>query len=100
MYVQCINRRSRNDQHYALICAIPLFYILAPTYFGRSLPSSGSFLGPPELLEIQIELVVYHTIWHTGHVITYYISPIRFVFQVTQKDLRSSMMMAGYYRNI
>jgi hypothetical protein len=37
-----------------------LFYILAPTCFGSSLPSSGSFLDPSELLEIQIEWVVYH----------------------------------------
>jgi hypothetical protein len=41
-------------------CTTPLFYILAPTYFGSSLPSSGSFLDPSELLEIQIEWVVYH----------------------------------------
>jgi hypothetical protein len=51
---------SRNNQHFALICTIPLFYILAPTCFGSSLPSSGSFLAPSELLEIQIEWVVYH----------------------------------------
>jgi hypothetical protein len=38
----------------------PLFYVLAPTCFGSSLPSSGSFLDPSELLEIQIEWVVYH----------------------------------------
>jgi hypothetical protein len=29
----------------------------------------------------------------------YDIPPIRFVFKVTQKDLRSSVMMAGYCRN-
>jgi hypothetical protein len=39
----------------------PLFYIRAPTCFGSSLPSSGSFLDPSELHEIQIEWVVYHT---------------------------------------
>jgi hypothetical protein len=68
-----------------------LFFMLAPTCFDSSLPSSGSFLDPPELLEIQIEWVVYHTICgyvncvpecrgtvgtmtfrHTGHVTTYY----------------------------
>jgi hypothetical protein len=32
----------------------------APTCFGSSLPSSGSFLDPSELLEIEIERVVYH----------------------------------------
>jgi hypothetical protein len=50
----------KKDQQYALICTTPLFYVLAPTCFGSSLPSSGSFLDPPELLEIQIEWVVYH----------------------------------------
>jgi hypothetical protein len=30
----------------------------------------------------------------------YDIPPILFVFQVTQKDLRSSLMMAGYCRNM
>jgi hypothetical protein len=38
----------------------PLFYILAPSCFDSSLPSSGSLLAPPELLEIQIGRVVYH----------------------------------------
>jgi hypothetical protein len=40
---------SRNDQQYALICTTPLFYKLAPTCFGSSLPSSGSFLDHAEL---------------------------------------------------
>jgi hypothetical protein len=40
---------SRNNQH-ALICTTTLFHILAPTCFGSSLPSSGSFLDPSELL--------------------------------------------------
>jgi hypothetical protein len=52
---------SRNDQHYALICTTPLFYILAPTCFSSSLPSSESFLDSSVLPEIQIEWVVYHT---------------------------------------
>jgi hypothetical protein len=38
----------------------PVSYVLAPTCFGSSLPSSGSLLDPPELLEIQIGRVVYH----------------------------------------
>jgi hypothetical protein len=50
----------RNNQHYALICTTPLFYVLAPTCFGSSLPSSGSIVDPSELLEIQIEWAVYH----------------------------------------
>jgi hypothetical protein len=43
-----------------MVCTTPLFYILAPTCFGSSLPSSGSFLDRSEVLEIQIEWVVYH----------------------------------------
>jgi hypothetical protein len=60
MSVPCIVRCSRHDQQYAPTCSTPLFYILAPTCFDSSLPSSGSFLDPSELLEIQIEWVVYH----------------------------------------
>jgi hypothetical protein len=63
MFVPCIIRRVRNNQQYALICITPLFYTLAPTCFGSSLPSSGSFLDPSELLEIQIEWVVYHIMY-------------------------------------
>jgi hypothetical protein len=124
---------SRNNQHYALICTTPLFYILAPTCFDSSLPSSGSFLYPSELLEIQIEWVVYHImcgyvacvpqcrgcLWCASQIYRhsagkhnrrnyetpahrprkhtlYDTAPIRFVSQVTQKDLRSSLMMVGY----
>jgi hypothetical protein len=60
MFVPCIIRHSKNNQHYSLICSTPLFYILAPTCFGSSLPLSGSFLDPSELPEIQIDWVVYH----------------------------------------
>jgi hypothetical protein len=80
---------SRNNQQYSLICTTPLFYILAPTCFGSSLPSSGTFLDPSESLEIQIEWVAHkvwlrglcaglswfrrnHDIRHAGHVITHY----------------------------
>jgi hypothetical protein len=62
MFIPCIIRRIRKDQLNALICTTPLFYVLASTRLGSSLPSSGSFLDPPELPEIQIEWVVglYH----------------------------------------
>jgi hypothetical protein len=61
---------NRKYQQYALTCTSFLFYVLAPTCFGSRVPSSGSFLAPPELLEIQIEWVEYHI--HTGHVTTHY----------------------------
>jgi hypothetical protein len=60
MFVQGVDRRSRNAQHYALVFTATLFYILVHTCFGSSLPSSRSFLDPSELLEIQIQWVVYH----------------------------------------
>jgi hypothetical protein len=66
MFVSWIIRRIRKDQQYALIYTTPLFYVLAPTCFGSSLPLSGSFLDPPELLEIKIECVVYLKIYVVG----------------------------------
>jgi hypothetical protein len=54
------------------------------------MPSSDSFLDPSELLEIHRPRN--HTL--------YDIPPIQFVFQVTQKDLRSYLMMAGYCHNM
>jgi hypothetical protein len=59
MLVPCIIGRSRNNQHYTLIYITLLFSILAPKCFGSSLPSSGNFLDPYELFEIQIDWVVY-----------------------------------------
>jgi hypothetical protein len=58
MFVSCIIRRSRNDKQYALIFTTPSFYIRALTCFGSSLPSSGSFLDPTELLQIQTHWVL------------------------------------------
>jgi hypothetical protein len=99
MFILCSIRRIRKDQQYALLCTISVFYILVPTCFGSSLSSSGCFLDTPELLEIQMEWVVYHIV--CGYVRSqnhtlYDIPPIRFVYQVTQEDLRSCLMMAGY----
>jgi hypothetical protein len=53
MFVPCIARRSINNQHYALNYITSLFNVQAVTCFGSSLPSSGSFLDPCELLEMQ-----------------------------------------------
>jgi hypothetical protein len=79
-------KRSKNDKKICTGCTTPLFYILTPTCFVNSLPSSGSFLDPSEVREIQIEWVVYHivcgyvtcvpygttTLRHTDHVTTHY----------------------------
>jgi hypothetical protein len=62
MFVPCIIRRSRNNQHYAQICTTALFYILAPTCFGSSFPSSGSFWIRLSYMKIQIDSVVYHIV--------------------------------------
>jgi hypothetical protein len=51
---------SRNNQHYVQICTTALFYILAPTCFDSSLPSSGSFWIHLSYMKIQIDLVVYN----------------------------------------
>jgi hypothetical protein len=56
------NTCSRNNQHYAQVCTIALFYILAPTYFGRSLQSSGSCWVRLSYMKIQIDLMVYHNV--------------------------------------
>jgi hypothetical protein len=50
----------RRHQTICTNCTTPLYYVLVPTCFGSSLPSSGSLLDPPELLEIQIGWVVSH----------------------------------------
>jgi hypothetical protein len=66
MFIPCIIRRSRNNQHYAQICTTALFYIQAPTCFGSRLPSSGSFWIRLSYMKIQIDLVVYHIMWLSG----------------------------------
>jgi hypothetical protein len=50
---------SRNDQHYAHICATALFYIPVSTCSDSSLPSSGSFWIRLSYMKIQIGSVVY-----------------------------------------
>jgi hypothetical protein len=41
-------------------------YILAPTCFGSSLPSSGSFWIGLSYVKMQIDMVVYHFMWLSG----------------------------------
>jgi hypothetical protein len=60
MFIPCIIRSSRNNQHYAQICTTAIFYIVAPTCFGSSLASSGSFWVCPSYMKIQTNLAVYH----------------------------------------
>jgi hypothetical protein len=50
---------SRNNQHYALITPL-LYSIYWLLHVSAVACPSGSFLDPSELLEIQIECVVYH----------------------------------------
>jgi hypothetical protein len=66
MLVPCIIRRRSNNQHNALICTTALFYMLPPTCFGSSLPSSWSFWTGHSYGKIQIGMVVYHIMWLTG----------------------------------
>jgi hypothetical protein len=63
MFVPCIIRRIRKKPTLCTDCTTALFYLLAPKYFGSSLPSSGSFLDPPELLELQFEWAVYYIMY-------------------------------------
>jgi hypothetical protein len=44
------------------ICTTALFYMLAPTCFGSSLPSSGSFWIRLSYVKIQIDMV-YHIMY-------------------------------------
>jgi hypothetical protein len=55
VFVPCIIRRSKNNQHYALNCTTHFFNIQYTTCFGSGLPSSGSFFDSSELLEKLIE---------------------------------------------
>jgi hypothetical protein len=55
MFVSYIIRRIRKKPANRTDCTTRLFYVLAATCFGSSLPSSGSILDPSELLQIQIE---------------------------------------------
>jgi hypothetical protein len=58
---------SRNNQHYALNCTTSSFNILAPTCFGSSLPSSGSFRIRLSYMKRQIDFVVYYIMY--GYVV-------------------------------
>jgi hypothetical protein len=61
MFVPCIVWLSITDQRYALIIT-PLFIIQAPTCFGIHMSSSGSFLCPYELPELQKWLCCSHVL--------------------------------------
>jgi hypothetical protein len=58
---------TTNTMHrFAPVHCTALFYILAPTSFGSSLPLSGSFWIRLGYMKIQIDLVVYHIMWLSG----------------------------------
>jgi hypothetical protein len=59
IFVPCIIRRSRNNQHNSQVCSTALFHMLTPTYFGISLPSSGSYWIRLSYVKMQIDVVVY-----------------------------------------
>jgi hypothetical protein len=54
MFILCISdvlEGKKNQQDALIVPSFIYFYVSAPTCFGSSLPSSGSLLDPPELLE-------------------------------------------------
>jgi hypothetical protein len=54
------------------------------------------FIGSSVVKGRNVDTAAHRPRYHT----LYDIPPIRFVFRVSQKDLRSSLMMAGYCRNM
>jgi hypothetical protein len=66
MFVPCIIKSSRKNQHNAQIFTTALFHMLPATCFGSSLPSSGSFWIRLSYVKIEIDMVVYHIIWLIG----------------------------------
>jgi hypothetical protein len=112
MFVPCIIKRSRNNQHYAQICTTALFYILSATCFGSTLPSSGSFWIRMSYIKIQIDWVVHHIIlvkWPVCRSVvvpsvvlpSWEYTPLnRSVFSCNSGGSRSSLKMADYCRNM
>jgi hypothetical protein len=133
MFVPCIIRRSRNNQHYALNFTTALFYRMIHTYilvliyfqlfslrtlcsrnlhftFLPSCTCSSHYTFLPYFTHttsccycvIQFALSYMRSYTYQFLYMLYIldIPPIRFIFKVTQKDLRSSLMMAGYCRNM
>jgi hypothetical protein len=109
MFVPCIARRCINNQHYALNYITSLFNVQAPTCYGSSLLSPGSFLDPCELFKqiCGVSCNVYVTCVpeccssgtpaHRPH--KHYMIYHLFI-QVNHTDLRSSLMMADCCRNM
>jgi hypothetical protein len=65
--------------------------------------------GMEKINKFQLKQIEWVVMWPVGRIVVapternhtlYDIPPIRFVFQVTQKGLRSSLVMAGYCRNM
>jgi hypothetical protein len=106
MFVPCIIRHSRNNQHYDQICTTALFYMLAPTSFSSSLSSSGSFWIRLSYMKIQIDLEVmlvkcqsYSEKKVTSPTL-YDLPPSDSVFSCNSDRSRSSLIMTDYCRNL
>jgi hypothetical protein len=59
MFVPCIIRRSRNNQHNAQICTTALFIYAGSYMFRQQSAIFRELVDPSELREIQIDIVVY-----------------------------------------
>jgi hypothetical protein len=76
-------------------------YMLAPTCFGSSLPSSGSFWIRLSYVKIQISMAVYHIMWLNGLCVG--MSWFRLNHDTPTRNSdgsRSSLKMADYCRNL
>jgi hypothetical protein len=113
MFVPCIIRCSRNNQHYALI--VPLLYSIYWLLHVSAVACHHQGASWIHLSYSKYKLNRWYIIcvvtWRAcqnhntaahrpGNHTVYDKPPIWFVFQVTQKYLRSSLMMAGYCQNM
>jgi hypothetical protein len=104
MFVPCISDvlEEKNQQYALIVPSFIYFYVLASTCFGSSLPSSRSLLDPPELLEnANWGFGISYNVWLRGLCAELsWFCVLCVPTQVTQEDPISSLMMAGYCRNM
>jgi hypothetical protein len=94
MFVPFIIRRSRNNQHYALI--LPLLYSVYWLLYVSAVVCHHQSALSWEAQQTEPQ----HSGTRSHNHTLYDMPPIRFVFQVTQTDPRNSLMMADYCRNM